>query len=107
MITTLRALTIATFFLFAFDADATVRYVDVNGAAPAPAANGDQILVTNGVYQTGGQVMYGAMTNRMAVSIPVVVVSVNGPAVPIIQGSPTNGDASVRCAYLTNGAVPH
>jgi len=63
------------------------------------AAPGDEIVVTNGVYQTGARAVYG-MSNRVAVTKPVTVRSVNGPEVTVISGM-----GNTRCAYLTNGAV--
>ncbi|MBI3415421.1 MAG: PKD domain-containing protein, partial [Verrucomicrobia bacterium] len=95
----------------------TIRYVNVNSANPTPpytnwataataiqdavdaAVAGDQILVTNGVYQTGQRTVSGA-TNRVAVTKPVTLQSVNGPAATLIQG-----DQITRCVYLTNGAA--
>src|SRR5688572_7474367 len=61
------------------------------------AEYGDTVLVTNGVYNTGGATVLSILTNRVVLTKAVTVLSVNGPRVTIIQGSGPPGDQAVRC----------
>ena len=106
---------------------AGVHYVDANSTNPlAPytnwstaavaiqdalnvAARNDLVLVTNGLYDTGGLSLDHVLTNRVIVPPFVTLQSVNGPSFTAIVGyqlpGAVNGIGAVRCAYLKTWAV--
>ena len=84
-------------------ADWTTAATNIQDAIDA-STNGDLVLVTNGVYATGGISMDGTITNRVSLNKALTVQSVNGPWVTTIQGTPGFGSVGVRCAWLTNNA---
>ena len=70
------------------------------------AVAGDSVLVTNGVYATGGRAVYGGMANRVEIDRAISVRSVDGPAVTAIVGAGPIGGGAVRCVYVgTNAAL--
>ena len=84
----------AAFYSCAWSAVASLHYVDINSTNAAPpytnwstaatsiqdavdaATDGDQVLVADGVYSTGGQVAYG-VTNRVSLTRAITVQSVS------------------------------
>ena len=69
------------------------------------AASNETVLVSNGVYATGGRVADGPLTNRVVIDRPITVRSVNGPSNTAIQGAGSPGDGAIRCAYVGARAV--
>ncbi|MEI8120895.1 MAG: choice-of-anchor Q domain-containing protein [bacterium] len=71
------------------------------------ADNGDSIVVSNGVYDSGGVAGFpagSALPNRVAIYKGLTIRSLNGPTVTTIRGQGPNGSSAIRCAYMTNGA---
>jgi hypothetical protein len=108
---------------FAVASSAAVLYVDLNGTNPTPpysdwstastdiqsaidaSSDGDLILVTNGIYQTGGRVVYNSLTNRVVLNKAITLQSINGPAFTIIQGNSILGNNAVRCVLMISNSV--
>lgn len=103
----------STLYVSAGGTNATPPYADWSTAATNiqdaidAASDGDLILVTNGLYATGGgRSMDGASSNRVTLDKAVTVQSVNGPLVTTIEGVQIfKQPGSLRCAWLTNNAV--
>ena len=105
--------------------EAATRYVSPGGGNVAPYTNwataatniqdavdvsvdGDEVWVTNGVYDTGYRTNFpggSGVRTRVVVSNAITLRSVNGAGVTAIRGNQPNGNSAVRCVYLTNGAT--
>ncbi|MBU1910719.1 MAG: choice-of-anchor D domain-containing protein, partial [Verrucomicrobia bacterium] len=68
------------------------------------AAPGETVLVSNGVYNTGGRA--GSVSNRVIIAEGVTLESVGGPSVTFIVGEGPCGENAVRCVKMgTNSAL--
>jgi len=114
---------IACFLLFTVYSFSDTHYVSLTGGNVSPftswanaatniqlavdvASSGDIVLVTNGVYDIGGDITPGySCMNRVVVTNNITVESVNGPGNTIILGKGPNGNLAVRGAYLSSGIL--
>ena len=82
---------------------------NIQDAVDAASLPGALVLVTNGLYSSGGKIMSGDLLNRVVVDKPILLQSLNGPSQTTIQGAwhpgTTNGPSAVRCVWITNGAI--
>ncbi|MCX6929204.1 MAG: PKD domain-containing protein, partial [Verrucomicrobia bacterium] len=79
---------------------------NIQDAVVAGTVVGRLLLVTNGVYRAGSVETNGL--NRVALTNAVVLRSVNGPSVTLIEGAPGPTDypeESIRCIYVGDGAL--
>jgi hypothetical protein len=85
--------------------DAATNLQDAVNAATA----GDTVLVTNGVYSTGGGIKFGFM-HRLLLTNEILICSVNGSSNTVIAGAPDPaggalGADGVRPVYLSAGRL--
>ncbi len=74
------------------------------------STNGDLVLVTNGIYATGGRRWFDSGTNRVTLTNAVTLQSVNGPTFTWIVGNHVVGTGQIltntaRCVGMGNGAI--
>lgn len=111
--------------LFAFIGSqslADTHYVDITNTTPShpytnwataatviqvavdAAVAGDTVLVTNGIYSTGGAEVF-SMANRVALTKAIRVQSAAGPEHTFIVGAGPTGPSAMRCAHVSYTAT--
>jgi hypothetical protein len=78
-------------------------------AAVNLAVDGDTVLVTNGIYNSGATFTPGyTLKNRVSITNDIIVRSVSGAQATIIEGSGAEyfgATTAVRCVYLRKGVL--
>jgi len=78
----------------------------IQEAVDAQTVYGGLVWVTNGIYADGATpTPGGSQSNRVVITNNIVVRSVNGPEVTVIEGTGPPGDGAVRCVYITAGRL--
>ena len=79
---------------------------NIQDAINATTLPGALVLVSDGLYNQGGQRADATLTNRVVINKPITVQSLNGPQATTISGEgPTNGISAIRCVWLDKGAT--
>lgn len=123
-----KILSILLVLCFTLTALGTTYYVAVDGSDTSPydtwakaatniqdaidvaeaAGSGNTVMVSNGVYDTGG-IVYDFCgifpTNRVVLTNETILISVNGPEYTMISGEGTSDYTAVRCILNLNGFV--
>lgn len=105
-------------FMTVLNAAAVTHYVNWNSPSPTPpytnwttaarrlqdavgvSTDGETVVVTNGIYSSGGLRLSGLVTNRVALTNQITLLSVNGPRVTFIHGG-----VMTRAAYVGSNSV--
>ncbi len=77
-------------------------------AAIDAAAPGALVMVSNGLYATGGRSnfpVFCQLRSRLVIDRPIEVRSVHGPAHTIIAGQGPAGSSAVRGVFICDGAI--
>jgi len=99
-----------TNFVGSFGSPTGNYFTVIQDAVDNTSSNG-MVIVSNGVYNTGGGITPGyACSNRVVITNNIIVKSANGPENTVIMGAPDPvtgglGDNAVRGVYMSAGVL--